>query len=68
MGAGGGMLNWFCSESGAGAAPFGGAVGGWTNGLGRADGEGAARGAAEPFGGAKGLNWSSVGGAGVVGR
>jgi len=48
--------------------PVGGAPGGCANGFGRADGRGALPGAAVLGGGAEGLNWSSTGGAGVVGR
>jgi hypothetical protein len=66
VGAGGGMLNWFCSVSGGG-----GALGGWANEFGRAGGGGGALGgcangfcrgagallgAAAPGGWTKGLN------------
>jgi hypothetical protein len=72
VGAGGGMANWFCSGSGGVAVLGGGPLGGWMNGFGRADGDGAVLRGAAPDGessdGAYGLNWSSTGGVGLAGR
>ena len=66
VGAGGGMLNWFCTVSDGGAAPVGGALGGCANGFGR--GAGAGLGGAALGVWTRGLNWSSTVGGGEEGR